>query len=389
MHLSIAHEAPSRRGAGRRFLGCRAFVLILSFAVASTGSVLGLRAWMNREGVATGIPGLLAALDIQRLARRLPARGPETPTRIGFLGDSAVQGYPAGKDVATQLADVLNVRDPGRFQVVSLAYPGMGSLEYFSLAETILATDPDELVISFNLASMSRVARDFWARRELAGWIPLERLGDALRLPLLWWDVTLDRLLLYMSLVRLDLVGRWYAYRWEQIRAGHAISALRRRLQGIESPSLNGMPLQPMPYHPSFAKRFAEPYVRQNLGDAANGAGLDHPVLQMLAAAIDTFRSRGIEVLLYVTPTNVEHQERVGIDTRGGIAVTVATVRELARRHGAAFVDLHRMFPDAAFRDTGEHLTYEGAINGPRMIAERLADELRRGGRGTIPAAKP
>jgi len=58
---------------------------------------------------------------------------------------------------------------------------------------------------------------------------------------------------------------------------------------------------------------------------AADGAELDHPVLQMLAAVIDTFRGRGVEVLLYVTPTNVEHQERVGIDTRGGIAVTVAT----------------------------------------------------------------
>jgi hypothetical protein len=363
--------------------------LVLSFATAFAGSVLGLSAWIAREGVAPGIPGLLTALDVQRLARNLPARTVKTQTRIAFLGDSAVQGYPAGKDVAAQLANVLNARDPGRFEIVSLAYPGMGSIEYFSLAETILAVHPDRLIISFNVASMSPVARDFWARRELVGWIPPRRLGDALRLPLLWWDVTLDRLLLYMSLVQLDLGEWWYAYRWEQLRAGHAISALRRRLQGIESPLLDGMPLRPTARHPSFENRFTEPFVRQNLGDAANGAGLDHPVLQMLAAAIDTFRSRGVEVLLYVTPTNVEHQERVGIDTRGGLAVTVASVRELARCHGAAFVDLHRMFPDAAFRDPGEHLTYEGAINGPKMIAERLADALRAGGREALPAAKP
>jgi len=389
MRLSIAQVAPSRRGARRRLPGCRALVLILSFAAAFAGSVLGLRAWIAREGVAPGIPGLLAALQVQGHARSLPARTLKTQSRIAFLGDSAVQGYPAGKDVAAQLANVLNARDPGRFEIVSLAYPGMGSLEYFSLAESILATHPDRLVISFNVASMSPVARDFWARRELLGWIPPRRLGDALRLPLLWWDVTLDRLLLYMSLVQLDLGEWWYAYRWEQLRAGHAINALRRYVQGIESPYLDGMPLQPMPYHPSFEKRFTEPFVRQNLGDAVDGAGLDHPVLQMLAAALGIFRSRGVEVLLYVTPTNVEHQERVGIDTRGGLAVTVATVRELARRHGAAFVDLHRMFPDVAFRDPGEHLTYEGAIDGPRMIAERLANELHPGGLEAVPLARP
>lgn len=69
------------------------------------------------RGVASGIPGLLAALDIQRLAHHLPARGPMAPIRIGFLGGSAVQGYPAGKDVATQLANVLNARDPRGFEV--------------------------------------------------------------------------------------------------------------------------------------------------------------------------------------------------------------------------------------------------------------------------------
>lgn len=304
-----------------------------------------------------------------------------------FLGDSAVEGYPKGRDVATQLAAALDARRPGRFEVLSLALPGMGPLEYFSLADTILKTHPDRIVISFNVASLSPIARNFWSRREIAGWIPPRRLGAALRLPLQWWDITLDRLLLYVALVRLDLTNAWYRWRWEQLRAGHAPDAVRAALQRAASLDGDGMPPPPDPYDRAYRNRFSAPFVRAYLGDAANGAAPDHPVLQLLAASIETFRSRGIDVLVYATPTNVEYQERVGIDTHAGIDLTVANAKELALRHGATFVDLHRMFPDAAFRDHGEHLTYEGRFDGPRVLAERLADELLPRADGRRPRA--
>ena len=85
--------------------------------------------------------------------------------------------------------------------------------------------EPDQMIISFNLASLSPTARDFWARRELVGWIPPGRLIDALRLPLLWWDVTFDRLLLYMALVRLELEARWYFYRRKHSMNTQAVSS--------------------------------------------------------------------------------------------------------------------------------------------------------------------
>jgi hypothetical protein len=331
---------------------------------------------MLDENFATSFPPLYLGMLVDQQVKSLPIRKPGSRLRIGFLGDSTVQGYPKGLDVATQTRLALTRDAPGQFEVISFARPGMGPLEYYALAESYVMSDSDILVIAFNIGSLSSQARDFWARRSLVGWIPPSRILEATRMPLIWWGITTDRMLLYIAGIQADLLKPWFNYRAVQIRAGSAIKVLRRRVQGIEADWVSSLPPLPVVNHPTLANRFAKPGVLQNLGDAAQGAEVDHPVFALLGGAIDIFRANGIEVCVYATPTNVEHMERVGIDTRDGVGTTIKNLERLALSHDAQFLDLHRMFPDEAFRDPGNHLTYEGNILGSQELGTRVADWL-------------
>jgi hypothetical protein len=114
---------------------------------------------------------------------------------------------------------------------------------------------------------------------------------------------------------------------------------------------------------------------RKNLGPALSGAAAQHPELVFLQRALERFRQAGIPSLVYVTPANVEHARSVGVSD-AGVERTIGRVREVVQGAGAHFVDFHRLFPDAAFRDPGDHYTYQGAPNGTRWLADRVAHAI-------------
>jgi len=354
----------------------RWLVMALLFFATSTTVYRSTSQWMNDQEIATSFPALYLGMLVDQQVNSLPRRTRGSRVRIGFLGDSTVEGYPEGLDVATQTGLALTRDAPGQFEVISFAQPGMGPLEYYALAESFVKSDSDIFVISFNIASLSPQARDFWARRALVGWIAPSRILEASRMPLVWWGITIDRMLLYVAGIQANLLSPWFDYRATQLRAGSAVKVIRRRVQGIEADWVSSLPPLPVADHPTLANRFAKPAVLQNLGDANQGAEVDHPVFDLLGGAIDIFRANGIEVCVYATPTNVEHMERVGIDTRDGIGTTIKNLERVALSHDARFLDLHRIFPDEAFRDPGNHLTFEGNILGPQELGMRVADWL-------------
>lgn len=360
---------------GWRIVIRRAVMAVVFIAVSAT-AYRSTSQWMKDQEIATSFPALYLGMLVDQQIGSLPRRAPGSRMRIGFLGDSTVQGYPEGLDVATQVDLALKKEAPGKFEVFSFAQPGMGPLEYYALAESFVNSDADIFVISFNIASLSPQARDFWARRALVGWIPPSRILEAGRMPLAWWGITLDRMLLYIAGIQANLLNPWFNYRATQLRAGSAVKVIRRRFQGIEADWASSLPPLPVADHPTLANRFAKSAVLQNLGDANQGAGVDHPVFDLLGGAIDIFRANGIEVCVYATPTNVEHMERVGIDTRDGIGSTIKNLEHVVTSHHARFLDLHHIFPDEAFRDPGNHLTYEGEILGPQELGMRVADWL-------------
>lgn len=355
--------------------------------------------WSLRAAeVPVGIVDIFLSRSIQLWLPRL--RRPHLPgiEVVGVLGDSTVSEYPHGEKVPDRLQRALALRRPsdprGRrraphFRAASLAAPGMGSLEYYVFADQIAAERPDLLVVALNLASLSPAARDFWGREELLGWLSPHRIVEASRLPLDWWGVTLDRLLLYMALAQSDAAGPWIAYRTEQIRAGHAIGKLRHWLEGEGSVTRDGMPAEPPLQDPVIAGRAGAAWMRRFYQVALDGAGPEQPVLRLLAAALQAFRERRIPVLVYVVPVNVEYLEKLGVDTRAGLAHTVATARAVVEQQGALFLDLHRLLADAFFVYPGDHFVHAGEFDGVARITDALADGIVRWRSRMPPRAPP
>ncbi|MBW2293194.1 MAG: hypothetical protein JRG94_12920 [Deltaproteobacteria bacterium] len=96
----------------------------------------------------------------------------------------------------------------------------------------------------------------------------------------------------------------------------------------------------------------------------------------MLGATVRAHVRLGSDVLVYVNPINVEHIEQLGLLDESGLAQSLDHATAAVTRNGGHFVDLHQIFPDAAFRDRSGHFAYEGEINGPVELAERLAPSV-------------
>ena len=117
--------------------------------------------------------------------------------------------------------------------------------------------------------------------------------------------------------------------------------------------------------------------VKRLLGPVIEGVDRDHPVLEVLGALLRFYRERGIEVIVFASPLNLEHFESLGIMEHSRLPESLVAIREEVETSGAHFLDFHDRLPDAAFRDHLGHLTTEGSVNGTSMLAQMLTDELR------------
>lgn len=108
------------------------------------------------------------------------------------------------------------------------------------------------------------------------------------------------------------------------------------------------------------------------------GIASDHPAVRMLAGALEIYESAGIRVLAYSIPINIEHFEGIGFETRTGTRKTIEMLRDLVESRSGTFLDLHRLFPDKAFKDIGGHFLQEEGFDGAMLLARELAPELLR-----------
>jgi hypothetical protein len=95
-----------------------------------------------------------------------------------------------------------------------------------------------------------------------------------------------------------------------------------------------------------------------------SGAASEHLVVQMLAGALEIYQSGRYPRAAYAVPMNVEHFEEVGFDTRTGTRHSIEMLRDLVESRGGTFLDLHRLFPDKAFKDLGGHFLQEEGFDG-------------------------
>lgn len=360
------------RGLARLCLGA----LGASFALVM---ILG---WLT----SAAIPQPTITLD---LARKMPdrilwLRNAFTPggVRIVVMGDSTVMSYDQGRTVIDRLDQTLRSSLERPARVDSLASLGMSTLEYYPLARRIAEAGPDAVVLGFNLQWLSQRWRDSLARPEMLALLRPRDLPEAIQEPLYWWNVTLDRLLLWVTLWQIGAVESWHAYRIEQVRTGNGLDALRAavqsRWQGVPADhAITGMPPIPLSLAQGRPDRLNAKVLRQLYGPALGGVDADHPALELLAAILDRFAERNIPVLVYVTPANVEWMRAVGILDERGLERTIRTLQSACAAHGAALLDLHALLPDAGFRDGGGHFATDQRQDGPLLVAQRVVPALR------------
>ena len=165
-----------------------------AFALATPAVIFGSLDRFGVEEVEVGIDvvdALTAALP--ELARDAEVGG---GWGVGFLGDSMVVSYPPGRTVPSRLEQAVEqLRGPRpRVKVVSLAAPGMGPFDYYFVANLVARAKPEQVILPFNLATLSVPWRGTFSRPELGGWLDPSQVTEALQLPLEWVGLTTDRL---------------------------------------------------------------------------------------------------------------------------------------------------------------------------------------------------
>jgi len=356
----------------------RCWLLGAAFAAAAAAVSSALLQALNAAGVELPPVPLTVAKEVEEGVAALRER-PKGPGeyRIAFLGDSTVIHYPGLHTVPHQLQQALGSlqREGITARVYSFGYPAMGPFEYYFLADLVRSGHPDQVVLTFNLATPSERWRQLYARPELAGWVGAGRLFEAARLPLHWIGTSLDDLLLYSAIVHAGGFEAWWWLRVQHARLQNGWQALQAHLgQRPPAPADLGDVFVPG----SNLRRFGRSRTRELYGPSLAGLRADHPTLQLLAAAVHRFVGAGVPVIVYVVPANLEHFERMGLLDEAGLRITLLNVRRAVEGAGGELVDLHALLPDAGFRDAVGHFEYEAPFDGPRLVAERLTPVIRK-----------
>jgi hypothetical protein len=356
---------------------------VAAFAFCAIGVPVVIFTLLDTSGFRRVEVGLDVADTIAPALAALHA-GDDDVWDIAYLGDSMIVSYVEERRVTARLQSELDrlAGAPGRFRVHSLAAPGMGPFDYYLLADQIVASEPDQIVVHVNLTTLSDDWRGAFSRPELAGFIDPAEIPRALSLPLHWIGLTADRLLGYVAVVRAGLRDPWHRLVAQQARMGPLLRTTATSLAaavGSEGDARFAKEFFRYQKDLVFARnenRLTPRGIRSRFGRALAGAESDGPVLRVLGAAIRVFREHRIDVVVYVNPVNVEHMQSIEADDPEGLAVTIASVEAVARDAGAEFVDLHRILEDADFRDPAGHLSVKHGRDGPLRLAEHLAPAL-------------
>jgi hypothetical protein len=366
------------------FVGLRRFTLLLAFLGGAALVLVGL----FRAVALLEIRDVEVRLDlIQELDAGLAPLHQVAPEaddwQVGVLGDSMVISYAPRNQLPTRLQEALDsllLPDPSWMRVHSLASPGMGPFDFYFVADRVADARPDQIILPVNLAALSESWRDTFSRPQLAGLLPPGRLLQAVSLPLEEIGVSADRLLSYIAVVQAGAIGPWRDLSARQAQLALARGRLADWLSThFGSQAEKRFAVDLYRYHGArtvvhgLRPRLSAYGVEERFGPALQGVGPGFPALALLGASIRSFRERGIEVLVYVSPLNLRHIEAIGADNPEGLARTLTSIESVARRAGAGFMDLHELLPDAGFRDFAGHLSTTDAIDGPQQIATRIA----------------
>ena len=345
-----------------------------AFVFTAIGSLAG--AWVVLEDLDAPIgTGGTPAIDFgairqvrSALSKSEAAAKRGRSPRIVFLGDSTAtfaQGFP---NVVQEFQRTLRRSKLKKFHLSAAAYPMMTPIDYFYAVHEIADSQPDAVVATVNLGVLgSRVPRT-----DMAGMIPASSALWAQRYPLHKFGLTFDRLLLASAIVQTSAISSWRPIKERQTRLGdwrtlRVQEDLDRDQSGKQRVYLNHISMV------EGQRRADETGTRHLFGDLLDGVTPNHPMVRMLEGTVSVLRERGIVVVLYVNPVNIEWFDRVGLSERKGLHQTIAVIRAMVEGHGGTLVDLHEMLPDAGFKDAAGHMHAKRPHRAAHRIAKNLA----------------
>jgi hypothetical protein len=363
----------------------RWFVFSTSFAVSASCVWLLAR----RTVESAQIPQIPTGFDLHdsfvEFQRHLDTPGGKQ--RVFLIGDSTLidaagMRAPSKQTLPARITQALHkYGERGeRIELKTLRVPGLGPAAIYLLTEQIAEARPDRVVIALNLRSFSADWMRGFSYAETAGWMARSQLMEALSLPLFYGGLTADRLLFYRALVGCGAERIWPEVRRFQGRA----FKLRERLATRADEAFATTATADMQFGLGIARwvrmstevdklpRMSRSTLERSLAPLLLGVSPQHPTLRILSAVLDRFARAGIPTLIYATPVNIEHVHNMGLST-DAIDRSMQTVARVVHQHGADFVDFHALLPDRAFRDPGDHFTFDGQPNGTFRLASRVA----------------
>jgi hypothetical protein len=396
MRAAMTPDAPVPRSHARKLFRALTFscAFFASAALVFRGAV---RAVELAE--APGIPlSLNLVANTNDFVRRLAAA--QGPDRIAFVGDSTCMTAQNMTDPAHEVLPArigVAMRQYGkrarRANLIPMCVPGLGPSGMYFVSERIIAAHPDRVVLALNLRGFNTESMHAFGYAEVAGGMTPEQFLTSLRLPLFSVGLTLDRLLLYKGLFALDVVPQWVELRQLQGRLFNAHEPFARWLEA----QLGSKPTADMQFDLGIARlmrsqipdkdRQSRQMAERGLGPVLNGLGGDADNLRFLGAALERFRAAGIPTLVYVEPTNLEHLRSLGLSV-DRVQDSITAIANTVKQGGALLADFHALFPDAAFRDPGDHYTFSGATNGTNWLGDRIALAIVRDLLPAVPASE-
>lgn len=305
--------------------------------------------------------------------------------RIAFLGDSVLAraGDPSLPD-ATEAALRSRGDRHARAAIHTLWAPAWSPVTEYFLANEILRTRPDRIVLEVNLRTLGPTPLEPFNYPELSGWIDARHLPEAMALPLFSEaGLTLNRSLFYQLLVGCHLDELWTHVVDRQARLYNVHKAFEpyldrqlSRTEYLQRQLGRNLPLLARDLVPGKDRSNAAS-LRKMLGNALSGIDGNEPRVRILLALIDRFIAAGVPTLVWVAPVNVEHLRSVGIAT-DGLDLTTSVLYRLVIEHGATFLDFHEVVGDAGFLDHGDHLRFEGRPAPTEVIGTLIAAALAR-----------
>lgn len=336
-------------------------------------------------------------LDVLRkpLHRIAYAREIDLGPRVLYLGDSTVSEYERGKGL-TNLTRLELRRTHGHdeIQLASLAGPGSGVDQYALLADRIADSRPDLVIWQISYFQFTDRWTSMNGAPELVGYVDPERLSEILDLPYERLGMSLSDIILHQGIVRLGLHRVHRRLRKSQMRFARLRPQLEEALNPNKgrSPEARAKTLRARKYllrhiDQTLRNRYTELGERMHFESSLSGLEPDEVRLQLLRSGISALRREGIEVLVYMNPTNFDHLRNLGIYDERGIAQTLEEIRRVTDETGAHFIDLSELLRDEDFVDAPGHFLVDDENTVPRKVAREVAAAANRILRGE--AAQP